>query len=63
MCQAIEDIKAEGRAEGRAEMRAEMQAEKLGMLAALVADGFVPIEEAAKRAGVSVEEILQAAGR
>ena len=63
MCQAIEDIRAEGRAEGRAEMRAEMQAEKLGMLAALVADGFVPIEEAAKRAGVSVEEILQAAGR
>ena len=56
MCQAIEDIKAEGRAEGRAEGVFEI-------LHGLVDDGLISIEEAAKRAGVSVEEFLQTAGR
>jgi hypothetical protein len=59
MCQAIEDIRAEGWTEGRAEGRAET----FGILYGLVEDGLISIEEAAKRAGVSVEEFLRAAGR
>ena len=50
--QAKEDIRAEGRVEGVFEI-----------LHGLVDDGLISIEEAAKRAGVSVEEFLRAAGR
>ena len=46
MCKAVMDIKQEGREEG-----------KLEVLASLVKDGLLEVEEAAKRAGISVEEM------
>ena len=46
VCKAVMDIKQEGREEG-----------KLEVLASLVKDGLLEVEEAAKRAGISVEEM------
>ena len=54
MCKAVMDIKQEGREEGRLEGREEG---KLEVLASLVKDGLLEVEEAAKRAGISVEEM------
>ena len=49
-----------GREEGRQEGRQEGQAEgRLNTLAALVRDGLISIEEAAKRAEMTVEEFKE----
>ncbi len=53
MCKAINDIRAEGCAIGYEEGRKE---ELFRLLSELVADGILPFEEAAKRAGVSIAE-------
>ncbi len=57
MCKAVVEIKAEGIAEGIAEGKKE--GEKVGTiktLTSLVKDGLLNIDEAAKRAGLSVED-------
>ena len=69
MCKAVEDIIAKGKAEGRAEGRVEGKAEgrvegkaegkiegTIDTLVSLVRDGLLDIEEAAKRAKLTIKE-------
>ena len=54
MCKAVMELEQKGRLEGREEGREEG---RLEVLASLVNDGLLEITEAAKRAGISVEEM------
>lgn len=57
MCKAVEQIKAEGKVEGKAEGKAEGKVEgAFEILASLVRDNLLGIEEAAKRADMTLDE-------
>ena len=59
---ALRESREEGREEGREEARKEGEAKLLSALAGLVTDSILTLDQAAARAGMTIDEFKEKAG-